>query len=108
MKVAFVCGPFRSRDAWQVEQNVRTAEAVALELWRRGFAVFCPHTNTRYFDGAAPNSVWLKGDLEILSRCDLLVALPTWTTSRGARDEIAFARENKIPVHFWPDVGEEA
>ena len=34
MKV--VAAPFRADNAWEVEQNVRAAEGVALELWRLG------------------------------------------------------------------------
>ena len=99
MKLAFVSGPFRAPSAWQVEQNVRRAEEVALALWRMGFAVICPHTNTRFFTGAADDAVWLRGDLEILKRCDVLVTVPRWESSDGACDEVRAAGA----VYHWPD-----
>ena len=99
--MAFVCGPFRAADSWAREQNIRRAEEVALELWRMGFAVICPHTNTRFFEGAAPDSVWLAGDLEMLRRCDVLVTVPGWESSVGACGEVAAFDLTK--VYHWPD-----
>lgn len=98
MKVVYVAGPFRGPNSWEIESNIRRAEALALEVWRAGYAVICPHSNTRFFNGAAPDSVWLDGDLEILSRCDALLTTPDWVRSTGARAEVEFAREQKIPV----------
>lgn len=101
MKLAYVIGPYRAQNAWEREQNIRRAEEVALELWRLGFAVICPHTNTRFFDGAADDSIWLAGDLEILRRCDLAVVIPGWDKSRGSRAEIY--HEVCPPVFMWPE-----
>jgi len=98
MKVAYVAGPFRGPNAWVIEENIRRAERLALDLWAAGFAVICPHTNTRFYQGALPDNVWLDGDLEILARCDLLVCTPDWERSSGARAEVAFARSRGIPV----------
>lgn len=100
MKVAYVAGPFRGPDAWAIEQNIRRAEEIALQLWKRGFAVVCPHANTRFFQGAAPDDVWLRGDLEILSRCDCIVMTPEWYRSAGAREEHRFAEERGIPIFY--------
>ncbi len=101
MKVAFVAGPFRGPNAWEIECNIRRAETVALELWRLGFAVICPHTNSRFFQGAAPDEVWLKGDLEFLRRCDLVVLAPGWRKSSGTAGEVAEAGRLGIPVLEW-------
>lgn len=98
MKLAYVAGPFRGANSWEMEQNIRQAETLALELWRQGFAVICPHTNTRFYQGAAPDDVWLQGDLEMLRRCDCLVLMPDWSRSVGARTEAKFAQEHNIPV----------
>jgi nucleoside 2-deoxyribosyltransferase len=81
-----------------MEQNIRRAEALALECWRAGYATICPHSNTRFFQGAAPDGVWLNGDLEILRRCDALVLTPDWDRSSGARAEVSFALKHGIPV----------
>lgn len=99
MTVLYIAGPFRGPNAWEVEQNIRRAEALALEAWRAGFAVLCPHTNTRFFDGAADDDVWLRGDLELLMRCDAVLLTPDWARSDGARVERAFATGLGIPVY---------
>lgn len=98
MKVVYIAGPFRASNAWEIEQNIRRAEYTALQLWRMGAAVICPHTNTRFFQGAAPDSVWLDGDLEILRRCDAVFAIDGWEQSTGAQAEVALARELGLPV----------
>lgn len=100
MKVVYIAGPFRAESAWGVEQNIRRAEELALEVWRTGkAAAICPHTNTRFFQGATPDDdVWLKGDIEILHRCDAVLLTPDWERSSGARAERKVAQEAGIPV----------
>lgn len=102
MKVAFVSGPYRAPTVQGIVQNIREAETVALGLWQFGFAAICPHKNTGLLDGAAPDEVWLRGDLEILRRCDLVVMLPRWEKSEGATKERDRALELGIPVFDWP------
>jgi len=96
--VVYIAGPFRAK----------SAEELALEVWKLGFTAICPHTNTRFYQGALPDSVWLAGDLEILERCDALLLAPNWQDSRGARDEAASAAKSKMPIfeslielEFW-------
>lgn len=96
--VVYVAGPFRGRSAWEIECNIREAEALSLECWRRGFPTICPHANTRFIHEALPDEAYLRGDLEILLRCDALLLTPRWMLSAGARAERKFAEENGIPV----------
>lgn len=111
MRVAYVAGPYRSNDGiWGESLNIVAARRVAVELWRMGFAVMCPHSNTAHMDGAmypddrhADAQVFLRGDLEILHRCDLLVTVPGWEQSTGARGEVAEAKASLIPVLHWPE-----
>lgn len=98
MKVVYVAGPFRGPNHWEIENNIRRAEALALEVWRHGAAAVCPHTNTRFFDGAAPDRVWLDGDLAILAKCDAILMTPDWERSSGASAERQFAIDRGMPV----------
>jgi hypothetical protein len=98
MKVVYVAGPFRGPNAWEIEQNIRRAETLALEVWRLGAAVLCPHTNTRFFQGAADDAVWLDGDLELLARCDAVMFTADWERSSGARAERDHALKLNIPT----------
>jgi len=98
MKIAYVAGPYRSKTEYGVKQNIDRAEVVALELWRMGFAVICPHKNTAFFGGAADDSVWLAGDLEMVRRCDLVVTVDGFERSTGAMGEVELAKSLGIPV----------
>jgi hypothetical protein len=44
------------------------------------------------------DETWLKGDLELLKRCDAVWALPGWDTSIGATGEVNHAKSLNIPV----------
>jgi indole-3-glycerol phosphate synthase len=103
MKLVYVAGPFRAASAWGIEENIRRAERLALEVWRMGAACICPHTNTRHFQGAADDRVWLDGDLEILRRCDAMILVPDWQRSSGARAEVAEADKIGMPVFYGTD-----
>lgn len=103
MRLIYIAGPFRADNAWEVEQNIRRAEGIALRVWRAGFAALCPHTNTRFFQGAAEDKVWLEGDLEMLRRCDAMVLVPNWESSSGTRAEVEFAAVYGIPAFSCVD-----
>src|SRR5947207_8714944 len=98
MKLVYVAGPYRGACEWDVVQNIRRAEALALAVWKLGAACICPHKNTALLGGAAPDEVWLEGDLEMLRRCDAVICTADWSRSSGAIGEVALARQMGIPV----------
>lgn len=98
MRVIYIAGKFRGATPWQVEQNVRAAEAAALEVWRAGCFALCPHTNTRHFDKELPDEVFLAGTLEMLRRSDAILLIPGWTRSQGALAELEEARRLGLAV----------
>lgn len=103
MRLCYLAGPYRSKDGViGIRRNIWCAEEVAIQLWQTGLAVISPHKNTALLDGSAPDDVWLKGDLEMIRRCDFIVVLPGWEKSEGTNAEIDFAHEHKIPVYYWP------
>jgi hypothetical protein len=107
----YVAGPFRSassyvpgqQDAWGIHSNIYEAMKVALEVWRNGMAALCPHGNTHCFQNAAPDDVWLIGDLALLLGCQAVLMTPTWKQSSGARAEHDFALANGVPVFYHLD-----
>jgi hypothetical protein len=103
VKLAYVAGPYRAATEWGVLSNIRDAESVAIELWKLGLAVICPHKNTALLGGIVPDDVWLTGDLVMMERCDLVVMTPRWECSAGARAEKLRAEQCGLPVFFWPD-----
>lgn len=102
MKVVYIAGPFRADNSWLVEQNIRRAEECALVLWKMGFAVVCPHTSTRFFDGTMDTERFIEGDLEILRRCDALILLIGYEGSRGSMREFDEAGGCGLPIFYWP------
>ena len=98
MPIIYVAGPFRGENSWEMEQNIRRAETLALEVWRMGVAAICPHANTRFYQGAAPDNVWLEGDLEMVRRCDAVLLVEGWEKSTGTLGEIKEADAAGIPV----------
>ena len=98
MKIVYVAGPFRAPTTWQVEQNVRRAEEMGLEVARLGAMPLIPHTNTRFFDGELPDQFWLDGTMALLRACDAVMLVPGWERSSGARAERKDALARKVPV----------
>lgn len=100
MKVIYVAGPFRGKNHWEIAENIRNAERLALEVWRMGAAAICPHANTAHYQDAAPDDVWLEGDLAIMRRCDAVLMTADWKRSQGATEERRMALEAGIPVFY--------
>lgn len=98
MKLIYVAGPFRGDNAWEVENNIRRAESLALQVWRLGAAALCPHANTRFFGNALCSIDKQTGDIEILRRCDAVILTEYWRRSSGARAEVAEAYNRGLPV----------
>ena len=99
MKVVFIAGPYRASTPRGIVENIRRAEAVAIEVWKLGAVALCPHLNTRLMDGVLPDEVWLNGDLELLSRCDAVMLVPGWQASSGTLNEVGQAQKLGIPVY---------
>lgn len=102
--VVYVAGPFRGKNAWEVENNIRRAEELAFKVWEMGVAAICPHCNGRFFSGTLTDSTWLDGDLEIMRRCDAVILAPGWEKSEGTAAEIKEASSKGIPIFY--NVGE--
>lgn len=105
--VAYLAGPYRAKNGRTVRQNIRNAEAIAIKWWRAGFAVICPHLNTAFFDGEADDAVWLEGDLELIRRVDLVIAMHTHQESAGTQDELTLAASLGKKIVFLNEAGDE-
>jgi hypothetical protein len=104
MKVAYICGPYRAATAYQRQRNIDAARDVAVELWKMGFAVLCPHMNSANLDGECDDSVFLEGCLELMRRCDCVVWRGGPGLTSGVKAEVDEARRLEIPVFCWvPD-----
>lgn len=102
--VFYVSGPYTGVDEADTDYNIREAEKVARKIWRSGFTALCPHTNSRNFDKEAPYLTFINGYLDLLERCDYVVALMGYQRSLGATAEIALAHRLGIPVIHEDDL----
>ena len=98
MKLAYVAGPYRGRTHNDVAQNIAAAREVAAHLWSLGYAVICPHLNSAFMSGVAPEEVFMNGGLAMLRRCDLVVLVEGWQASQGTAREIEEARSCGLPI----------
>lgn len=105
--VIYVAGPYRGPDNYAIHRNICDAEKWALKLWQAGLAVICPHLNTAHFQGAAPDHIWLDGDLELMRRCDAVFMVPGWNRSTGATVEHGEAARLGMPIFYEDDLQDD-
>lgn len=98
MKAVYIAGPFRGKNAWEVEQNIRHAEELAMHVAELGGAAICPHTNTRFFNGTLTDQYWLDATLELMRRCDAVYLTDDWHRSSGTRAEVEEAKRREMPI----------
>jgi hypothetical protein len=100
MKLVYIAGPYSARTQIEVEQNVATAITAGNKIAEAGFAVFIPHLY-QYWEKWYHHDYkfWIEQDLEMLSRCDVVVRLDGH--SLGADKEVKNALIiHNIPVYF--------
>ena len=104
-KVVYIAGPYRADTIRETVENIRMAEKTAIEYWKLGYTVICPHMNTALFDGILPDEVWLEGALELLKRADIL-ALTIFDyplfDSEGTKNEIYFISDTATKINLVP------
>ena len=61
MKVFYIAGPYRANTERGVLNNIRAAEAVAIEVWKAGHVALCPHLNSRLMGGICDDKVFFTG-----------------------------------------------
>ena len=108
--IIYLATPIRPKGNQTLDGNIAKAKQIALELWKKGYTVFCPAANSDLPISLADKEVeadrWLNGDIEILARCDALVVSPGWQLSDGVKGEISCAEMYGIPTYYYPDLPE--
>lgn len=114
MKSVYIVGPL-SGSAYELHCNISQAATVALEYYKKGYAVFCPHLQTQHYHGEPKNPIplnvnnevkyedWLASDIYWLEKCDEVVFLPGWEKSKGASIEHIVAKALGKEITYWGD-----
>lgn len=104
MKIAYIAGSYHTKSVLKRLYYIYKARKAAITYWRKGYAVICPHSNSGFFDGKAPAEAFLDGYLRLVECSDVLVMLPGWLNSVGARKEHKYATELRKKIVYYPPV----
>lgn len=96
----YVCGPMTNEEGL----NIPAFEAAGSVLRAAGFEVVLPHEcghgDPDYARGAQPWAAYMHRDLPVMLKCDAIVLLQGWPSSRGAMLELNVAASLDKPVFF--------
>lgn len=93
----YIAGPYRAPTTWEINVNITNARQWGVRFAKMGAYPVIPHSNTAHMDGAAADSLWLGGTLELLRRCDGAIFIPGWPDSKGSQAEWEEAGRLRIP-----------
>ncbi len=101
----YIAGPYSAGTEAAIQENISRAARAGLDCCRAGWSTHIPHKNFAGFHAHqdVPYDAWLEKDLAILSRCDAILLLEGWASSKGAAREFQFAEEQGIPPFFSRD-----
>lgn len=94
----YIAGAYRAATENRVLHNILHARGAAAEFWQAGCAVFCPHMNSAFMGGVTEDTNFLRGDIEFLKLCDVLVVLSNSERSTGTQGEIEAALRQRLEI----------
>ena len=99
MKV-YVAGPYTPADGKEETrlEHIRLDSKTGKLLLKLGHTPFCPHTMTAGWEDECSWEDFLRMDLAWLRQCDVIVLLPGWQNSRGARMEYDEAMKEGLVI----------
>ena len=104
MKRIYVAGPYSSNNVIDVLKNIGRGEKICAELFRRGYAPFCPwHDKSYVIDNPDIDFTieqFYEYSIAWLEVSDAMLVIGDWTDSIGVNLEIEFANNRNIPVYF--------
>lgn len=98
-ELVYIAGPLSSGDRSKVEANVKAAADVGTIVWQAGYVPFVPHLawGQFYYD-LIPYDQALDACRDMVHRCQAMILLPDWRSSRGAVFESGIAEDLEIPT----------
>ena len=92
-EVAFLIGPYRANNDYNLKRHIDEAWKVSTKYWARGFIVIAPQLNTQYMSGIIPEEEFLDAYHVILKMCDVIIIMENSDWSEGSRDEIKLGKK---------------
>jgi len=83
----YIAAPYRAETMSKIAHNIAFARERAERFWAAGVPAYCPHMNTAFMDGSAPDKLFLAAGLDMVSRCDGIYGCGEWGFSEGAMQE---------------------
>jgi len=99
----YIAGAYRAETEWELHQNIENAREAAIEGWKRGYSVFCPHLNSGHMGGVVDDSEFLAAGLDMVTKCQAMFMLPDWQDSEGAVRERKVAKTLDLPIYYSLD-----
>lgn len=113
VKLLYLAGPFGAPEGdpdplHTVNENILAASRIALEAARAGWMPVCPHKNSAGFQHCPdlPVEFWYEGDIALMLRCDAVLMLPRFSTSKGALAELDTAKAAGMGIYYYEEFGE--
>ncbi len=112
--IIYLASAYTSGDVFVEQRRYRIVAAVAARLFRKGVVLHCPiaawHNVAREYRLPSDAASWSHLNLSILATCSELWILDMEgiADSKGVKEELAFAKQNDIPVKWINEDGEEA
>lgn len=113
MKHVYIAGPLTHPDPSIMEDRRARALRMGQQVEEAGaFVAFVPHAHILEPHGRSAEAIWkaaMRKCISHLRRCDVLLPLPDWKLSRGARVEVWLClRRSGFPpiVHSVNDLKE--
>lgn len=104
--IYYLAQPYTAEDEELVRKRYEQGRDAAATLFLRGWVVFAPIAHGH--DMAEHNSLpkawewWERIDRAFIRHCDGLIVLMLegWRNSRGVTEEIKYATELQLPIHY--------
>lgn len=110
-QTVYLISPYKVDNEFLTEECILQARNWAAKLWSWGYVVICPLLNAYHLIGAykMPDYALIKGNLELLSRCDMIVVSPDWSVkyNEWAQTEIEYATKTNKQIYYLNNIYDE-
>src|SRR5690606_17881665 len=102
-KIIYVSGKYSESTKEARQVNIDRMMDVAAKVWDRGYTCISPNGNTAHLDDIVKGTTYkdfIEGDCYIISRCDAVLMMDNWKSSKGATEEREYALRIGKPVLY--------